>query len=245
MTKNKTTTVILVPIILVFQQLVSKISGLIANIFDYSTIDKYNVFAWISVHHISQLLIAIAAIAMLSKIMNIDFGFHTGDKKKGIKLTSIYLISMILYISITSAIAFLNNKSFQHDFPLNETNVIGALGFQLFLSGTSEEVLFRALPISLMNRNAVLSKQIKLGRINISLSNLFAAVFFALAHIKWTIYPFSLNYSLGQLLVSFILGIAYGVVYEKCQSILYPMIMHSLTNVAVVGSGFLMSVWKS
>ena len=36
------------------------------------------------------------------------------------------------------------------DFPLNPKNVLGTLGFQLFLSGTSEEILYRALPVTVL-----------------------------------------------------------------------------------------------
>jgi membrane protease YdiL (CAAX protease family) len=172
--------------------------------------------------------------------MDLDFGFHLGDTKTGVKHVSIFFIAMFLYIFITSVIAFLNNKSFQHNFPLNYTNVLGTLGFQLFLSGTSEEVLFRALPITLMIQFAELSKRIKIGKIDISIANIVTAVFFALAHISLTVNPFSLNYNLGQLLFSFALGITYGIVYEKSKSVLYPMIMHSMTNVTVVGIRYLM-----
>ena len=47
-----------------------------------------------------------------------------------------------------------------------------------------------------------------------------------------------------QLLFCFALGIVDGKVYQKTNSVLYPMIMHSLTNVAVVGSGYILAVIK-
>jgi hypothetical protein len=70
--------------VFLFQQAASKIGKYVANIFDYSLIDSYNVFAWISVHHIVQTLLALVPIIILSKIYNIDFGFRLGDKKTGI-----------------------------------------------------------------------------------------------------------------------------------------------------------------
>ncbi len=44
--------------IFIIQQLASKMGGLVANIFSYKTIDPYNLFAFISVHHIMILIIA-------------------------------------------------------------------------------------------------------------------------------------------------------------------------------------------
>ena len=37
-----------------------------------------------------------------------------------------------------------------YEYELNIANVFGTLGFQLLLSGTSEEILFRALPITVL-----------------------------------------------------------------------------------------------
>lgn len=242
MTKLKTNkTILLLILLIVSQRFVSILSGLIADLFDYSFVDPYNIFARISVHHIAQLLFAIIATIILSKILDLDFGFHLGDKKTGVKHTGIFLIAMFIYISVLSVVSFLSNKSFQYSYPLNYPNVLGTLGFQLFLSGTSEEVLFRALPITLMIQYTKLSKRFKIGKIELSITSIVAALFFAIAHINLSFNPFSLSYDLGQLLFSFILGIIYGIIYEKSKSVIYPMIMHSVTNVAIVGSGYLMS----
>lgn len=243
--KAKITLPILILLLLVFQRLVSELSGFIADSIDYSSIDPYNLFARISVHHILQMAVTIIVIVILSKKMSLDFGFRLGDTKTGIKLTTIFLSGMFAYIAVSSVIMLLANKSFQHSYPLNTTNVLGTLGFQLFLSGTSEEILFRAFPITILIQYADMTKRIKIGKIDISVANLIAAVFFAIAHIKLSFQPFTITYSVGQLLFSFACGIADGYVYEKSKSVLYPMIMHSMTNVAVVGIGYLMDLLQS
>jgi membrane protease YdiL (CAAX protease family) len=230
--------------VFLFQQAASKIGKYVANIFDYSLIDSYNVFAWISVHHIVQTLLALVPIIILSKIYNIDFGFRLGDKKTGLKLIRIYTIAMLVYITFTSVITYFGNQIVQYDYPLTMTNILGSLGFQLFLTGPSEEILFRALPISIFACVISSEKGIKTGKLHISWPNIIAAIFFALAHIKWTISPFSVSFEYMQLLFSLVLGIMYGIVYEKSKSVIYPMIMHSLTNVAVVGAGYILSILK-
>ena len=46
-----------------------------------------------------------------------------------------------------------------YDFPLNKNNILGTLGFQLLLSGPAEEILYRALPITMLVH--VLGKSVK------------------------------------------------------------------------------------
>ncbi len=230
--------------IFLFQQFISKIGAIVANIFNYDVIDKYNVFAWISVHHIIQMLLALVPITILTKKYNIDFGFQLGDKNIGIKYVKIFNIAMLVYITITSAISYLNNQITQFEYPLTYVNILGSLSFQLFLSGTSEEILFRALPISIITYFISSEKDIKIAKLNISWANIISAILFSLAHIKWTLNPFLISMDYMQLLFCFILGIMYGIVFQKSKSVIYPMIMHSFTNVSVIGVGYILSLIK-
>lgn len=59
--------VITILLVFLFQQACSKLGSLVANMFDYSTIDKNGVFAWISIHHIVQALLALVLIIIMSK----------------------------------------------------------------------------------------------------------------------------------------------------------------------------------
>lgn len=65
---------------------------------------------------------------------------------------------------------------------------------------------------------------------------------FALAHIKWTVNPFSVSMNYFQLLFSLVLGTMYGIVYQRSKSVIYPMMMHSLSNVAIVGAEYILSI---
>ncbi|NLY96551.1 MAG: CPBP family intramembrane metalloprotease [Clostridiaceae bacterium] len=240
--KKRAWIVIAIFSVFLYQQFCSKIGTLVANVFDYNTIDKYNVFAWISIHHIVQTLFALVPIAILSKTYNMDFGFKSGNKKIGLKYVRIFTMAMLAYITIISVIGYFSNQIMQYDYPLTCANVIGSLSFQLFLSGPSEEILFRALPISIIACFIPSEKGIRISKLHISWAIVISAVFFALAHIKWTVNPFSASFNYMQLLLSFVLGIMYGIVYQKSKSVIYPMMMHSFTNVAVVGAGYILSI---
>ena len=56
------------------------------------------------------------------------------------------------------------------------------------------------------------------------------SVLFSVAHIQWTLFPITLSFSWFQLIYAFVLGVAYGLTYVKSESIIYPMIMHGLSN---------------
>lgn len=244
MNNTKVKIVITVLLVFIFQQFSSKIGALVANIFDYSSIDKYDIFARVSIHHIVQALLALVLIFILSKTYNIYFGLKLGDTKIGFRYVKVFTLAMLAYIIILSFISYLINKIIQYDYPLTFGNVLGSLSFQLLLSGPSEEILFRALPISVITCLIPSEKGIKLPKLHISWAIIISAIFFALAHINWTVSPFSLSFNFLQLLFSLVLGIMYGIVYQKSKSVIYPMIMHSVTNVAVVGAGYIMNLLK-
>ena len=122
---------------------------------------------------------------------------------------------------------------------MNTKNIICTLGFQFFLSGTSEEILFRALPITLLIYIFCSNKKISIKTWNIPLEIIISALFFSIAHISWSLYPFIINLDLFQLIYAFVLGIAYGYAYIRSQSIVYPILMHSISNVLMVGIGYI------
>ena len=78
---------ITVLLLFVFQQFAMITSRFVANSFSYDRIDPYNIFAWVSVHHIVQMIIALVAIGILAKAKNLDFGFRLGNVRVGLEYT--------------------------------------------------------------------------------------------------------------------------------------------------------------
>lgn len=236
--------IVAIALLLIFQQFASKVGHLIANCFNYKTIDEYGIFAYISVHHIVQMLIALLAIIILTKKYKINFGFSAGDKKLGKKYLLFFTLAILIFTIVSYGIRYFSNQIIQYEYPLNTKNVLGTLGFQLLLSGTSEEVLFRALPIGVLTFWAGGNKERKYTKLNISFENIIAAVLFSIAHIRWTINPFSISMDYLQLIYCFVLGIVDGKAYQETNSVIYPMIMHSISNVIMVGLGYIFSIIK-
>ncbi|MCH8552905.1 MAG: CPBP family intramembrane metalloprotease [Natronospirillum sp.] len=218
---------------------VPRLAGLLADRFDYSRIDPDGAFAWISVHHIVQALIFLAIMIFAARRWGLHFGFGWGNRVVGWKWVRIFALIFAAYV-VVSLLLVMATGTFQYfPYPLTARNITGQLGFQLLLSGPSEELIFRAFAITL------LGLWIKGGlfRGTLSHATIIAAVIFALAHVGVSFAPFALSYHPFQLVYAFALGLAYGACYEQSKSMIYPMIMHSMSNVVAVGVSILASYW--
>ena len=217
----------------IFQTFASKLGGFIADLFQYEAIDKDGTFMSVSVHHIVQMIAALVLIFVISKKSDLDFWLKPRLNKSGILYTAIFAIVILIYVLISYVVGYSLNTIAPYEYELNISNVLGTLGFQLLLSGTSEEILFRALPITVLG--GFICKEKKSYTVIIVI----ASVLFSAAHIRWTLFPVSISFSWFQLIYAFILGIAYGLTYVKSKSIIYPMIMHGLSNFFMVGMGYI------
>lgn len=236
MKKHKRSIVVFIVVIFIFaiQSIASKLGGVIAGLFDYHSIDKDNAFLWITIHHLVQMIIALLLIAVIHKKSGIKFFLRPKISKTGIKYTIIFSIAILGYVLISYTIGYKMNTIQAYPYKLNVYNILGTLGFQLLLSGTSEEILFRAFPIAVLGY--VFHKyEYK----SCALEIIFSALLFAIAHISWSISPFTISFSWFQLIYAFVLGLIYGITYVKSKSIIYPMIMHGLSNFLMVGVGYI------
>lgn len=224
------------------QRASGKVGYFIAGMIPYQQLDLFDSFARISIHHAVQLLIAAVLILLLGKRLHLDFHFHLGDTKSGVKSLVIFMAAFVVISSVQHALMALNNQLPAYGFPLDVRNIVGTLGFQVLLSGPTEEIVYRALPITLFSHAFGRSVEIK-G--NCTLEVILSSVLFAFAHIKWSVIPLSFEADYFQVIYAFVLGTIQGVVYQKSRSIIYPVLMHSFSNVMMVGTGYLFTVWFS
>lgn len=218
-------------LLFVIQRFFSNVAGYLSNIFDHSAFDKDDLFISISVHHILQMLFAIALIILLDRVMKIDgFKLRPRYDEKGIRYTLIFCAVLAVYYLIVYFIGSYTKTINTYDYDLDLVNVTGTLGFQLFLSGPSEEILFRSLPIATLLY--CMRPDGKKDRIT---AVVIAALLFGIAHIDFS------NFSIPwfQVCYAFVLGLAYGFVFIRTKSVIYPMIMHSVSNVISVGGCYL------
>ena len=224
--------------LLIVQTLVGKIGGAVAYSLSYGKFDPDNLFVWQSVHHLVMLLMSLAVVTVLSKLLNDNFGFQLGDRKKGMRYLILFIIVLTI-ISLIYHILITRDQPLIYDFTLNKRNVLGTLGFQLLLSGPAEEILYRALPVTVLIH--VLGKSVKL-KWNISLEVILASLLFSTAHIKWSLFPLTVDANVSQLFYAFAIGTVQGMAYQESRSVLYPILMHSISNVLMVGTGYLFTI---
>jgi membrane protease YdiL (CAAX protease family) len=213
------------------------VANLVGNNFDISIIDPDGAFFWMTIRHTVQALVILVFILVLNKTKGITFGLGLGNKEVGIKSLKKFMLffSIYTFFAFLSVILLGNFQPFHHD--LTPINIAGYLGFQLFMSGPSEELIFRAFAMTIAG---MLIPQ-RLLKNRVSLANIYAAIIFGIAHMAIVFFPFSISYSPFQVVYAMVLGIFYGDVYEKSQSFVYPMIMHSFTNVLMMGTTIILS----
>ncbi|MDD4494687.1 MAG: CPBP family intramembrane metalloprotease [Eubacteriales bacterium] len=226
--------------LLIFQLVLGKIGSVAASSFSYDRLDPHNAFLWISVHHFTEFAIVLPVILLIGKLFKIDFGFDLGDRKKGSRYLAIFTVIFAGVTLVCHILMLLNDMLPANLFPLTTGNILGTLGFQLFLSGPTEELLYRALPIAILVHIFGTPTNKKRG---ITLETIIASGLFAVAHLKWTLIPFTFEPNPFQILYAFAMGTIQGKAYQDSQSILYPILMHSISNVLMVGTGYLFQLF--
>ncbi len=222
---------VLTVLLFIAQFLSSKAGWFTANFFDCSKIDPDGLFASVAIHHIVQMTCALLIILFLNKARGIKgFKLRPRFDKKGIRYTLIFCGALTLYYLAVYIIGNFTHTIGTYDYELNKTNVMGTLGFQLLLSGPSEEILFRSLPIT--SFMYYLKPDCKKTR---AAAVILTALLFGLAHIN--INTFEIPWF--QVCYAFVLGLAYGYTLLRTKSVIYPMLMHSMSNVISVGGCYI------
>jgi len=224
-------------ILLIFQKMSVMAGKYVADLFSYEKLDPYNAYAWNFLHHITMLVIGLFAVLILRKPLKVGFGLGLGDRKTGTRFVVRYTAVLAGVSLIVHILMKISNSLPVYAFPLNTSNIVGTLCFQLFLTGPAEELLYRALPITILVRFFGENAKFKWG---ITLENIIAAFLFAVAHMKWSLFPLSIEANWFQLVYAFAQGIISGKAYQDSGSVFYPMMMHSISNVLMVGTGYLL-----
>jgi uncharacterized protein len=233
---------------LALTRLISEIAWLFARpiVESLRSFDPDGSFLSISLHHIWQGLFAFLAILLLGRMFRIsltEFGFNLNEWRYAVRLVLqfslfwFFVQGVMGFLMVSSGgpsafLAFFN-------FPLTAWNLGGYFAFQLLLSGTSEEILFRALvmtPLLVYGKRAGLA-----DKPTALLAAGIATLIFMLAHIKIAFNPLRVtHFNLFQQLASLGFGIFYAFLFLRTRSILGPILAHNLLNAVVVIVGLIL-----
>lgn len=208
--------------------------------------DPDGVFLPFSLHHIWQGLFAFLAILLLGQMFHIpltEFGFNLNKWRYSVRLVLqfclfwFFIQGVMGYMMVSSGgqsafLAFFN-------FPLTAWNLSGYFAFQVLLSGTSEEILFRALvmtPLLVYGKRAGLA-----DKPTALLAAGIATLIFMLLHINIAFNPLRVtHFNLLQQFASLGFGIFYAFLFLHTRSILGPILAHNLLNAIVVIVGLVL-----
>lgn len=226
-------------------RLMSEIASLLARPLYQSlfSLDPDGSFLQVSLHHIWQGLFAFLAILLLGRIFRLpltDFGFNLNEWRYSVRLVLQFSLFWLFFQgSFGMLMIILGDSSAAFHFPLTAWNFGGYLAFQILLSGTSEEILFRALvmaPLLVFFKRAGLAK-----KPTALLAGGIATLIFMLAHINIAFDPLRVtHFNLLQQLTVFTFGCFYAFLFVKTRSLLGPILAHNLLNAVIVTIGLIL-----
>ena len=231
-------------ILLIITQFFSSSAFSIADVIypKWQQLDPDKSFLYISIHHVFQALFAVIFIALIKNRLKkswSDFGFNTNQWRFTIKrVLQFCLFWLILQSSMGVFILLTGNSPVPFNFPLTVQNFLGYFLFQVLLSGTSEEILFRAMviiPMLYVGKRAGYS-----DKSNTIIAVVVSILIFMIAHVKISFSPFQIsNFILMQQITVITFGGFYAYLLVKTKSLLGPILAHNWLNGIIVLVGFL------
>ncbi len=232
-------------VFLAITRLLSEVAFLLAQPMAQSmrVFDPDGSFLYISLHHIWQGVFALFTILLLARIYRIpltQFGFNLNEWRFVVRRVLQFSLSwFFLQGSIGALMMVFGDTSAAFHFPLTSWNFGGYFAFQILLSGSSEEILFRALvmtPLLLYGKHSELA-----DKTNALLAGGIATLIFMLAHINIAFDPLRVtNFNPLQQLTVFTFGSFYAYLFVKTRSLLGPILAHNLLNAVIVTIGLIL-----
>ena len=193
----------------------------------YPSVSEYDpddVFLWITVHHIIQLILTIIVMLILARGNLSVWGFNLNK----FWLSVAWVVGFVVIFG-TIEYMRLSGGFETRDYPLTQRNILGVQGFQYFLSGTGEEPLFRGLVIILFS--AAMLRMTVLNTAHNVLVVAISTVIFMVAHLNVSVSPFAVDgFDFDQQAKALQLGVLYAVVFVQTRSLLAPIVIHGLSN---------------
>ncbi len=193
------------------------------------SIDPAGAFAYVSVHHVCQLLLTLCLMRAFAGTTWSTWGFNLHEWRRSLRITGWFCLVYLGPVFLANVLPYLlSGDSPRFDQPLTARNIGGHLGFQFLLSGSCEEPLFRGFVVTFLAQSWI--GRFRVGRATISSATLWATFFFMAGHAQISLHPFAFSVSWPQQAWALGLGLYYGVVFEKTKSLLAPILSHGYSN---------------
>ena len=221
-------------IVLVMPQLAGKIGAQLAPMPRIHSIDPDNAFAWLSVHHLVQIVLTLGLMVAWARGSLAQWGFNLRELKTSLRwlgwFALFFTVGTLVFGILPRVLAHNVQAKFPSGpFPLNTRNVAGSLGFYFLLSGSGEEPLFRGFIMSMLLVGW--KKEWNLGKIVMPAAGILATLLFMLAHVGYELSPFRITqFTWQQQLFCLGLGLFYAAAIYRTGSLLCPILAHGFSN---------------
>jgi len=196
-------------------------------------LDPDRMFLHVTIHHLIQLTFALLLILIFSRIYKLsfrDFGFHFNEFRFNVKAVLIFSgIWVVIQTGVAILMLTLSGMPMNMPQASSVRNFAGYFLFQILLSGTSEEILFRALFITVMvylwKNLFKTEKALHLTAASVSI------ILFMADHIGISWSPFRItHFSILQQLTCLSFACFYCYLFTRNKSILGPIMAHNILN---------------
>lgn len=214
--------------------LAPRLGTAVATLIDTQQVADFN-----TIHHLVQLCIPLTIMLAWPGKPLPTWGLRKGMSRMGWKWVAGFSIFWVsLYGLITVVYIYLDIYPSAYYDVTDPLSLSKELLFRGVVVGPSEEILFRAFPITILLMIWPVKHHLFLS-IRISSAGIATAMMFTLAHIGITFFPLALTHlDPVQLFTALGFGLLYAIVFERTGSILYPVIIHSISDVVPV-----LSMW--
>lgn len=218
-----------------------------AAIGTFQSIDPDGVFAWRFLHHIVQALlvgIVIFVLSVLWKRPASEWGLNLNQREWSLDVTWKFCIGCVVYSLIVAWLSISPSgvpSAIDHD--MTARNVAGNLLFLFTMPGISEELLFRALIMTVLSRSW--GERIRVAGLDVPSAGFIAAILFALAHVGFTLVPFKITYlDPMQVGIAFAFGIFHAIMYDRTKSLLGPVLVHNASDGILATISYIVRIVK-
>lgn len=208
-------------------------------------IDPDGAFMWGIIHHIVQAVLPIILLIMYKRQELGSWVLNKGQKSIGLKWIVYFSGVWVGIYAILTTINLL--QDFQPTAYYNTSdlrNFLGEAFFRIFIVGPSEEFLFRVFPILFLlsdypKRTDLLGTEIPIVAFPITF-------IFSLSHIGVDWFNLEIvHFDPVQLFTSYGFGLFYTWLWFKSKSIIYPIIIHAISDLIPFLSLFILNFLSS
>lgn len=229
-------TITVVAVVLFTMLLLPYLGAWVADRFTphFKDLDPGGEFVWSILRHGTVGLLIFLIMASWPSISMPDWGFRRGRYQMGVKwVSSFAAIWFFVYLAIYIYYVFNDTQPSTYYNVRDLRNFAGEFFFRAFVAGISEELFFRSFPIVMLL--AVWKQKVKIFNYSIRRVTLLSAIIYAIAQIGVDFSTMEIyHFDPLQIPMAFGLGLLFAVTFERTRSILYPVLMHTFSDIIPV-----------